>query len=456
MTDARERVLRVLKRHGWNATSFQVLEEGFEYWFDGDDACVAYVDTGRAWVVAGAPLAAVECLAAVAAAFIEAGARAGRRVVFFATEQRFAGANVQALLIGEQPVWDPAAWAENVRGSRSVREQLRRARSKGVTVRRVSAADLTTLRPALERLKERWLASRPLAPMGFLVDVQPFSFPDERRYFVAEASGMIVGLLVAVPIYARPGWLCEDLLRDPAAPNGTAELLVDAAMTALAGEGSRYVTLGLAPLSGPVTGVLRAARDLLRGLYSFQGVAAFRAKLRPGAWDPIYLAYPAGRTGLASTVAILDTLAAFARGPLAGFGLQTLLRGPAFVVRALALLLVPWTILLATLDGRHFPFPLAKPSWVAFDVVLAGSLLVLAARWRRWLASTLAAAVTADAVLTWLEVLLYNVPRARGWDWLVLAAGTLAPTLAAVILWQAIGHRAALDVTSEAARAGRA
>jgi len=40
----------VLKRFGWNATSFQVLEPGFQYWFDGEDACVAYVDTGRAWV----------------------------------------------------------------------------------------------------------------------------------------------------------------------------------------------------------------------------------------------------------------------------------------------------------------------------------------------------------------------------------------------------------------------
>src|SRR5689334_23356382 len=48
----RERVLALVKRHGWNATAFQVLERGFRYWFD-DDACVAYVDTGRGWVAAG-------------------------------------------------------------------------------------------------------------------------------------------------------------------------------------------------------------------------------------------------------------------------------------------------------------------------------------------------------------------------------------------------------------------
>ena len=56
---AHTRVLDLLRQHGWNATSFQVLEPGFEYWFDAD-ACVAYVDTGRAWVAAGAPIEAIE------------------------------------------------------------------------------------------------------------------------------------------------------------------------------------------------------------------------------------------------------------------------------------------------------------------------------------------------------------------------------------------------------------
>src|SRR6185369_738654 len=51
------RVLPLLRRHGWNATSFQSLEEGFRYDFQGPDACVPYVDTGRAWVAAGAPIA---------------------------------------------------------------------------------------------------------------------------------------------------------------------------------------------------------------------------------------------------------------------------------------------------------------------------------------------------------------------------------------------------------------
>jgi phosphatidylglycerol lysyltransferase len=447
MSDDRARVLALLRRHGWNATSFQVLEEGFRYWFPpgDDDACVAYVDTGHAWVAAGAPLAAPERLRTVAEAFLQAGAAAGRRASFFATERRFTpGATMGSLLIGEQPIWDPGDWPAIVRGSRTLREQLRRARAKGVTVRALGADEVTGLRPAVERLMTRWLATRPLAPMGFLVDVQPFAFAGERRMFIAERAGTVVGFLSACPVYARKGWLLEDLLRDPAAPNGTAELLVDAAMTALAREGSRYVTLGLAPLAGPVAGLLGAARHLLVGLYDFRGVYAFRAKLRPQSWDPIHLLYPTGRApaALAATAALLDALAAFARGNLAGFGVETLLRGPALVVRALALLLVPWIALLAAVPARHFPASAVRHAWVVFDLLLVAALLALASRWRRWLGLLLAVAVTADALVTWTEVLLFNAPRTRGVvEWLGLAVAALAPTCAAVILWKAGGHR---------------
>src|SRR6187402_213412 len=110
----RLRVLTLLRAFGWNATSFQILEPGLRYWFR-DEGCVAYVDTGRAWVAAGAPLAADAEIGPVAEAFVHAARRAGRRAVFFATEQRFVEhSDYAALLIGEQPVWDPQRWAEGL------------------------------------------------------------------------------------------------------------------------------------------------------------------------------------------------------------------------------------------------------------------------------------------------------------------------------------------------------
>ena len=68
----RERALAVVRRQGRSSTSFQVLEPDFRYMFVDDDACVAYVDTGYAWVAAGAPLADEARMGEVVVAFVEA------------------------------------------------------------------------------------------------------------------------------------------------------------------------------------------------------------------------------------------------------------------------------------------------------------------------------------------------------------------------------------------------
>jgi phosphatidylglycerol lysyltransferase len=345
--------------------------------------------------------------------------------------------------VGDQPIWSPADWSTVMRDSRSLREQLRRARAKGVVVRALETAELAREHPTrlrIDELIERWLASRVIAPMGFLVQVDPFSFPDERRYFVAEREDRVIGFLAIIPIYARRGWFFEDFLRDLDAPNGTVELLVDAGMRAAALADIPHVTLGLVPLAGDVQPWMRAARKLGRSLYDFDGLRAFKAKLKPRAWDPIFLSYPAGKNGF---VALFDTLKAFARGGLLRFGLETFLRGPAIVMRALAVLLVVWTIALALPSSSYFfPATACQYGWVAFDIVLAASLFGLARRWHLWLADLVATAVTLDAVVTLIQAIVYDLPRRRGvLDVLVIIAAVLAPTIAALMLWNARAHR---------------
>lgn len=325
---ARERAFAVIREHGWNATSFQVLERGFSYWFGGGgESCVAHVDTGGAWVVAGAPLASEAALPRVASDFVRAARRAARRVTFFGTERRFiCSGGFRHLRIGEQPVWDPKDWTAIVAATRSLREQLRRGRAKGVDVSREPGENATVepLRGTLEALIHTWAKSKRLPPMGFLVRVDPFGFARERRLFVARRAGQMVGFASAVPVYARRGWLLEDLIRAPDAPNGTTELLVDAAMRDTASLGSVYLTLGLAPLSGHVPPLLRLIRHAGAPLYDFAGLRAFKAKFRPPSWVPIYLSFP--REQSAST-AVYDSLVAFAGRGLLGYGFSAFLRG---------------------------------------------------------------------------------------------------------------------------------
>jgi phosphatidylglycerol lysyltransferase len=431
----RQRVLDLLRRHGWNATSFQVMERGFCYWFDPQaDAAVAYLDTGRAWVVAGAPIAAVEQCADVTNRFAEEARRHRRRVVLFATEPRFlACAPMSSLAVGEQPSWDPRSWAERHRGHRGFKEQLRRARAKGVSVARVPSHEAAgPMRAELEQLIERWLCARPMPPMSFLVALEPFAFGEERRYYVARAAGRAVGTLIAVPVYDRGGWFFEDILRDPAAPSGTTELMIDAAMRDVAAEGCEFVTLGLAPLAGKEPWQ-RLTRRLLGGFYNFEGLRAFKAKLRPDLWTPIFVAWPGDHR---SAAAVLDVLGAFAAGKPVRFALRAIGRGPAPVIFGLGALLVPWTIVLAAADTRRwFASRWEQAAWVAFDTLMCAALLSLSRRWRRPLAAIVSTAALCDGVLTTTSVIRRRALRPARWaDRLVIAAAIAAPFTAAAIL----------------------
>jgi phosphatidylglycerol lysyltransferase len=433
--DDRALALAILRRHGHDVTSFQLLEPSFRYFFHGG-GFVAYVDTGSAWVAGGGPVTPPERVASVARAFVDAARARGRRASFFAVSDAFVEATgFRRVRIGEQPLWDPARWEDVVREHASIRSQVRRARAKGVTVRRAEADEMadprSSSRRAVESLAGSWLEGKPLAPMGFLVDLALFAFPEERLYFVAEHRGHVVAFLAAVPIYDRNGWFFEDLLRDRHAPNGTAEALVDEAMREVARRGSRTVSLGLAPLSGHVPRRLRLARALARPLYDFRGVHAFKAKLRPHAWETVYVA----GERRSPWFALADGLAAFARGSVLRFGVETFARGPIAVLWLLTALLAVWTPLLALAPARFFPSPAVHAAWVTFDVLLGVALVSLCLRYRAWLGRLLVSAVTLDALLTLAQAIAWNLPRARGaFEHAVIAFACAGPALAALAL----------------------
>lgn len=443
----RERVLDLVRRHGWNATAFQTLEPGYAYHFASTEACVAYVDTGGAWVAAGAPIAAHAALDEAVRSFAAAARRAGRRYCFFGAEARLLGASsaLDGLRVGEQAVWDPQAWHATLRARRSLREQLRRARAKGVVVREARLDELEggPTRAAIERIASRWLDTRAMAPMGFLVRLDPFTFPAERRCFVAEVEGKLVAFAGVIPVPARAGWFVEDIVRDPDAPNGTAEALVDAVMRWAEARACEWITLGLAPLSGDVAPPLRIARARGKRLYDFEGVRAYKAKLSPRDWSPIFLAYPRGQGAVVSTV---DALRAFTQGGFLRFGARSFFRGPKVVLFGLAALLVPWTVLVACSPAALWSgLGALKWAWVLFDASLSFALFlgISAAsgkRARAWLTALLGA-VLVDMLLTWLSVALVHLPRARAAspspspiEIGLMALACAVPTVAACVL----------------------
>ena len=151
--------------------------------------------------------------------------------------------------------------------------------------------------------------------MRFLVEPQTLGNLHDRRVFVAERAGQIVGYLVASPVPLRCGWLVEQIIRGKSAPNGTVELLLDAAMRDTAAAGSDYLTLGLSPLSqyAPVTNVyqpiwiqllLAWVRAHTNRFYNFAGLDQFKSKFQPSHWEPIYAVSNERTTSFRSLYAI--------------------------------------------------------------------------------------------------------------------------------------------------------
>ena len=201
--------------------------------------------------------------------------------------------------MGAQPAWRPLSWPRLVERRRSLRAQLNRSKNKAVVVESLPT-EQAARNPAVRRVLDDWVRGRPLPPLHFLVE------PDvldgvlvDRVLLVASREDRPVAFLVASPIPARNGYLVELLARSAEAPNGTTELLIDAAMRRFADEQRDYVTLGLVALAHAADPEIRHNPAWLRPLmyfarahanrfYNFRGLEQFRVKMAPDYWDPVF------------------------------------------------------------------------------------------------------------------------------------------------------------------------
>jgi len=200
--------------------------------------------------------------------------------------------------LGAQPVWHPSNWPKIMAGRSSLRAQFNRARNKGVEISEWSI-ERATNNPLLRGCLEAWLESKGLPPLHFVIEPETLGRLENRRIFVAEHNSRVAAFLVLSPIPTRKGWLTEQFPHHPTAPNGTVELMMDHAVKQLCDEGDLYVTLGLSPLSkrakiekfdNPIW--LRILLAWLRKhgqrFYNFDGLDAFKAKMTPETWEPVF------------------------------------------------------------------------------------------------------------------------------------------------------------------------
>ncbi|HYZ84267.1 MAG TPA: DUF2156 domain-containing protein [Bryobacteraceae bacterium] len=298
---AREIVLE----YGWNATSYQILNPGISLWFSKTQrAVIGYIRRNGVLLVAGAPVCEAKALEVVCEEFESYAEQQGQRVCYVCAEKRLLlvlahSTDHAAVALGAQPAWNPHKWPEILQGRASLRAQLRRAVNKGVVVDTVSAERAVVDRELRDVLRE-WLSGRRLPPLHFLAEPNVIGgVLADRMMLVARQRGVPVAFLVASPARARGGYLVELLARSSSAPNGSGELLIDAAMRRFAEESCEYATLGLVALAHAADEEIRCNPGWLRPLmyfarahanrfYNFRGLEQFRMKMSPERWETIY------------------------------------------------------------------------------------------------------------------------------------------------------------------------
>src|SRR5579859_3947532 len=83
------RARELILAHGWNSTSFQIVNPGIKRWFSRrGDAVVGYVSSAGVRVVAGAPVCETDRLADVVEEFERDAASDAESVCYFGAEKR--------------------------------------------------------------------------------------------------------------------------------------------------------------------------------------------------------------------------------------------------------------------------------------------------------------------------------------------------------------------------------
>src|SRR5581483_8365716 len=319
MDDDLQRAYELVYRFGWNTTCFQILNPGMRRWFGEDGgSMVGYVRADGFRVVAGAPVVHESNLKQTIAEWESSDG--GSTVCYFCAESRLESALHEApgyskVVVGAQPCWTAESWLQRARETASLRAQFSRAMSKGV---RVSEWPLGRVKQSadLRNVLDHWLQTRGLPPMHFLIEPQIFERPDGRRIFVAEREGVPIGFVSLAPIPAREGWLTEMFVRGKNAPNGTVELTLREAISAIAADGSKFVSMGMVPLSKQARIAMSVnpawlrslaawARAHMRRFYNFDGLDFFKSKFIPDVWEPVYAISTESRFSLRALLAVV-------------------------------------------------------------------------------------------------------------------------------------------------------
>ena len=172
------------------------------------------------------------------------------------------------------------------------------------------------LEAQVEIVCEEWLAARQGLQM-YLGRPRLFDDRPGRRWFIAEQTGRVVGMLSMLHInYLECHSLINIVFSSPAAPLYTNELMAISVLQALREEGIRLVCLGVGPLKtlGSIDGCDGISQFLSRSIYRLvakvmilHDKTVFWEKYNLVRPEPLYLLFESPHIGLRELNGLLQT-----------------------------------------------------------------------------------------------------------------------------------------------------
>jgi lysylphosphatidylglycerol synthetase-like protein (DUF2156 family) len=210
--------------------------------------------------------------------------------------------DLSSFLIGQDFIFDATTYAPKGGRAKPARWAGNRAIRSGVLVKEYDPCNQPdpALEAALQAVAQRWMneISR-FTP--HLTNLNIFENRACKRYFYAEFGGVPVAMIVCLPIYGQQGYLLEDVIRDPAAPYGSIELITLTILDSLKKNGWKMATFGISPsldttgLTGATLVFAKTAMRLADRMFRLRQLYHFRKKFHATYSEPFYaLKYPQG------------------------------------------------------------------------------------------------------------------------------------------------------------------
>jgi len=243
-----------LKKYGRNSMSSLLLYDEIKYYFCNEvEAIIGYNDTPKLLIGIGEPICQEEDYGHAALEFIRFGKEIKKDCVFIMVTEQFTqmarDIGFLAIQIGEDFIYDVQSYAPRGNYAKKVRSAINQVRKRGVVVKEYSPVIERdkSLEDEFQAIANRWIKSHRFKSKAYLIGLKFFDFYTIKRYFYVEFDNKIVAFLTCIPIYARNGYLFEDLIRDPSAPNGVSELMVLEAINKFKESGKSIATFGVSP-----------------------------------------------------------------------------------------------------------------------------------------------------------------------------------------------------------------